>query len=345
MNHSHTEWWKSDASLAVEPAGACNIDAVCIVNGNQTDKVRSTVAITFTDDEPDREGNIQYGLCSASLINNTQGDGKPLLLTAHHCLGSDTEAASVNSYWLYQASCCGSSDTGLGPAIGNAQLLATWDVTDFTLLELNSSPTDSLLPYWAGWDRTQDSLFSAIGVHHPQGDVKKISFRDDGVQIRSGLDDGRVLRPDANYVVVSPWTLGTTEAGSSGSGLWNSANKLVGQLRGGNAACDNTNGSDFYGWLGQSWDGGGSPGNRLRDWLDPINSDVGSLEGYDHINDTQAAGDLHCGTPTLSSGGSSGGLGGGSGLWFVIASLAFGLFRFLPMPITALLFARRRNSR
>ena len=52
----------------------------------------------------------------------------------------------------------------------------------------------------------------------------------------------------------------------------------MGQLHGGYAACGNDR-SDWYGKLSRSWEGGGSPSSRLRDWLDPDGSGLSELDG------------------------------------------------------------------
>ncbi|MFQ5495882.1 MAG: fibronectin type III domain-containing protein, partial [Phycisphaerae bacterium] len=54
---------------------------------------------------------------------------------------------------------------------------------------------------------------------------------------------------------------------SSGSPLFDQNHRIVGQLHGGFAACGN-NDSDWYGRFSVSWNGGGTPSSRLRDWLD-----------------------------------------------------------------------------
>jgi hypothetical protein len=79
---------------------------------------------------------------------------------------------------------------------------------------------------------------------------------------------------------VTDWDLGTTEPGSSGSGLWDQNHRLIGQLQGGYAACGNDL-SDWYGRFSVSWDGGGTGATRLRNWLDPGNTGAMVLDGVD----------------------------------------------------------------
>jgi hypothetical protein len=54
------------------------------------------------------------------------------------------------------------------------------------------------------------------------------------------------------------WNVGTTEPGSSGSGLWDENHRIIGQLHGGGAACGNDE-SDWYGAFHVSFDAGMQP--------------------------------------------------------------------------------------
>src|SRR5262249_33821099 len=71
---------------------------------------------------------------------------------------------------------------------------------------------------------------------------------------------------DGTHLRVSDWDVGTTESGSSGSGLWNEEHRLVGQLHGGAAACGNDL-PDWFGWFHVTLDRGASASERAKDWL------------------------------------------------------------------------------
>ena len=76
------------------------------------------------------------------------------------------------------------------------------------------------------------------------------------------------------------WNSGVTEVGSSGSGLWNPANhRLLGTLSGGESDCTTPTGPDCYGKFSVAWGSGAAATNRLRDWLDPLNTGVNSVPG------------------------------------------------------------------
>jgi len=93
---------------------------------------------------------------------------------------------------------------------------------------------------------------------------------------------------------VIDWDAGTTEPDSSGSPLFDQNHHVVGQLHGGYAACGN-NSSDWYGQFSVSWNGGGTSATRLRDWLDPGNTGVNSV-------DTLVPGGSYCGDTNCDPG-------------------------------------------
>lgn len=150
---------------------------------------------------------------------------------------------------------------------------AAHDPSDFVLFELTQQPDPGFNVYFSGWNVTGVTPQSAVGIHHPSLDEKAISFDNDpltGVNIGSG---------GVTHWRVGNWEDGTTEPGSSGSGLWDPADRLiVGVLTGGFASCYVID-ADYYGMLSVAWDGGGTSASRLRDWLDPIASGVGTLQG------------------------------------------------------------------
>ena len=72
------------------------------------------------------------------------------------------------------------------------------------------------------------------------------------------------------------WSEGTTEPGSSGSPLYDSNHRIVGQLCCGSAACGN-DANDYYGRsIGLSWSGSSS--STLSSWLDPLGTNATYLD-------------------------------------------------------------------
>ena len=243
-------------------SGPCNINVNCPEGDAWQNQKRSVALIV-------QGGNA---LCSGALVNNTQQDGHPYFLTANHCLGNP-------SNWVYyfnheSATCAGNT----GPSnnsISGGTLLANSANSDFALIELNQNPPESFHPFYAGWDKSDvANITNAIAIHHPSGDVKKISFEDDPPY--------KSLISATQVWWIDEWELGVTEGGSSGSPLFNQNGHIVGQLYGGNAACAgavNNGEYDYFGRFGVSWNGA-SASVRLKDWLDPGNISPTALDGY-----------------------------------------------------------------
>ena len=56
---------------------------------------------------------------------------------------------------------------------------------DFALLEMSSSIPDSYNPYYVGWSKVNSTPQNVFGVHHPGGDIKKITL--DATNVNSCL--------------------------------------------------------------------------------------------------------------------------------------------------------------
>jgi hypothetical protein len=227
-----------------DAAGSCNIDVT-----TQTPWLtlaKSVGMLDFIDDEIDPEGNRFVVICTGTLLNDSANDQIPYVLTANHCIDSPTEAQSVIVYWNYLTG--ENKNSGTQTTFGS-DLLATGTSSDFTLLRLTGPLPGGL--FFSGWDATSfgSSTISVSGIHHPNGSHKRISFGNTNSTNCSVIG---LPGPCQNFTGVT-WSSGTTEVGSSGSGLWKIDNtnvtnsKLVGTLNGGLAACDNLSGSDYYG--------------------------------------------------------------------------------------------------
>jgi lysyl endopeptidase len=241
-------------------SGACNINVNCPLGLDWENQKRSVVMLVVG-------GN---GFCTGSLINNTAEDGTPYLLTADHCGSTGIESWVFRFNWE-APNCPNPSTSPPFVSLTGATLRANNPNSDFMLLELNEPVPLNYNPFYAGWNRSDNSVSTSVTIHHPNGDIKKISA--------SSQD---LVKEDISGIecwVVESWDEGTTEPGSSGSPLFDEDKRIIGQLYGGYAACDN-NLEDFYGRFAASWDGP-SRQQRLRDWLDNNNSNVPFLNGFD----------------------------------------------------------------
>ena len=267
-------------------SGSCNVDVVCPAGDAWRNEIRSAGVIAYNDSGT-RDGNQ----CSGTFVRSTAPSGSPLFLSANHC---GIPAATARVYFNFQNSVCRAVDTpangadGDGPltqSIFGAQMLAQADPaaasandiasSDFALLRFNTRLPAAGNVYLSGWDRRSLAPAAATVIHHPNGDEKRISFENDPLSISEYSGD-----PGSGdtHLRVADWDLGTTERGSSGSGLWNPEHRLVGMLSGGAALCGNDS-PDWFGRLAHAWEGLGSPNRRLKDWLDNGNTGAQTLDG------------------------------------------------------------------
>jgi lysyl endopeptidase len=217
------------SSLFKSASGAsqgCEENVACIARSNPAlTRAASAVAkLLYT------ENGVTY-LCTGTLVSDSDGASQvPYLLTAAHCIGSQAAAASLNTFWFFQSASCDDKDAAAYKQLsGGASLLFADAATDIALVRLHEPAPQGA--WFAGWDaQVLPSGAPVISLHHPGGDVKKISL---------GEALGAVGTPPSSYTGVA-WTAGTTEGGSSGSGLFTLDGDdyvLRGALRGGSASC------------------------------------------------------------------------------------------------------------
>ena len=60
--------------------------------------------------------------------------------------------------------------------MNGADFRAAREESDFLLLELRQQIASAINTTYLGWDRSNALPNSMVGIHHPAGDVKKISF-------------------------------------------------------------------------------------------------------------------------------------------------------------------------
>lgn len=278
INQAYRDIFSGESPYA--KSGSCNVDVVCPQGDGYREQIRAVARYT-----------VSGGACSGQLINNTGNDGKRLFITANHCVDSQSDASGVVVYWNYESPTCRTPNSGSSgiplPVSGNSiaqtgggLLRANHAASDTALLELNNSIPGGVTPYWDGWDRSESAKSSAVVVHHPNGDEKRISLENNPLS----LSDVAIQSvPGSRHWRVADWDLGTTEQGSSGSGLLSPEKRLIGVLSGGAADCGNDL-EDYFGRLSIAWEGGGSSSSRVRDWLDPGNSGSVVLDGRGSCN-------------------------------------------------------------
>lgn len=195
----------------------CEVDASCYGDAQKN----SVARIVFNDNGAH--------VCTGTLLNNVAQDQTPYFLTANHCVNSQTVAQTVEAYWFYQATNCNSGVLrSWVHSPPGANLLATQGSNDFCLLRLHNNAPGGV--YFSGWTSlAQPAGTSVFGLHHPDGylppSVKSYLRRSTGTIINPNFSCLQLLN---GYQ--TGWMSGSSEPGSSGSGLWNSSHLLVGVL-------------------------------------------------------------------------------------------------------------------
>ncbi len=272
--------------------GDCEVNVACSEGDLWQKQVDAVVLYTF------KEGGNTY-ICTATIINNTNFNCKPYILTADHC-GHPTTSSQINTnvwYFNYQNPNCEVGSTSpyngnlsqtmvggilrasssLGNLNNNNQAI---NGSDFVLIELNSKIPENYHPYFAGWSLEETPSNSGVCIHHPGGSDKKISTYTHPVfytvyneQTNDSYHWGVVWSPTQNG-------FGVTEGGSSGASLFNSNGQIIGVLSGGAATCAFPTSSDLFGRFNVAWNLEGTGINqRLNYWLDSANTNFKSING------------------------------------------------------------------
>ncbi|HEY9102916.1 hypothetical protein [Chitinimonas sp.] len=160
-------------------------------------------------------------VCTGTLLNDRYSSNTPYFYTANHCIPNQTVASTLETYWFFEDASCVSNNQVPATTTrlsGGATLLNTDVSNDHSLLRLNSTPPDGVM--YVGWDSTDLGLMtSVLGIHHPKGDVKKkaIGLIDSPTKTDVYDSESMVSHPALTTV---RWTMGGTQSGSSGSGLF-----------------------------------------------------------------------------------------------------------------------------
>lgn len=246
----------------------CHINANCRAGDNWNNEKNSVAMIVVN-------GVIQ---CTGSLIMNTCNTNTPYFLTANHCL----EAGNVPN-WVFQFQTLSTDcETNVGwredIQFNGCVLRANNGASDFALLQLNTTPAANSGLFYSGWSRQTNGNTSTTILHHPAGDLMKIS-----------VDNQPPVA--MNSLGVDVWQidqdLGRLQGGSSGAPYYNQNHQIIGQHwrrpeAGTRPICDITVAQG--GRFDRSWTGGGTNATRLSNWLDPNNTGATFTNGTNIAN-------------------------------------------------------------
>ena len=259
-------------------ASSCNIDVACYPEYDEESKGVALVLLS---------NGVEW--CSGALLMSTNLSFAPYFLTAFHCIDypytndvlSDSEIEAAENWmfkFCFKKTTCSGSSLATSYTYNKADFCSAWSDTDFALLRLKNSVSQNTNLTWLGWDRSNNTPSSGVGIHHPQGDVMKISI------------ENNQFGTSCSHFGSNGWNVnyddGILEYGSSGSPILNQNKLVVGQLGGGttnNNPCYQTNGQ--YGKFYLSWTGGGTNSTRLSNWLDPVGTNQTTINSCHPMGD------------------------------------------------------------
>lgn len=260
----------------------CEVNINCPEGAGWEDEARGVVRIQVKNGD-------QAFWCTGSIMNNTALDFRPLLLTADHCARSEQNGYAppedveqwIFHFGLVSIDCNDNTPIASRSMIGAVKLASNTlgqNGSDFYLMELSEQIPNSFEPYFQGWSALNGGSENGVAIHHPEGDVKKISTYLSPTEVSQWGET-----PETHFRVNWGQTdngHGVTEGGSSGSPLFNNEGLIIGQLTGGESSCDYTEGPDYFGRIYYSWDRAGTSDTiMLKPWLDPINTGLLSIDG------------------------------------------------------------------
>ena len=265
-------------------ADICNVDVNCKTGNHWQREKRAVVRLETTLQTSAGRETMH---CTGALVNQAvdADQKKPYILTAYHCVSTPEAAQSTTFLFGYEKEFCDGVRPVLRAGIAGSTLVATKKELDFALLELlpgRLSPSHNA--FYAGWNASSSTPQGVTGIHHPQGDVKKISVANDALGTGTFNDPSSGLQCFRNaHWIVGEWDEGVTERGSSGSPIFDAQRKIVGTLSGGAATC-RTPINDYYSKFSEQWSREfPNESECLKPWLDPLNTGVVSIGGYDPV--------------------------------------------------------------
>jgi hypothetical protein len=283
VNHDYRNILRREPEADLVNDFACMPDALC-ENIDET-LVRSVVLLMINGSTA----------CTGSLINNTENDETPYLLTAVHCLNRDieygtsknmdyyiTQAGTIIAFFNYSRPVCRTTMKATEEmSMAMTRVRAIVEKKDLALLEFQERPPLYYNVYYAGWNiKPNENDPPFFNLHHPSAAVKKYGLYMGNISLSTPYP---VAFDELSHFKISGWTTGSTYGGSSGSPLYDRNNRIIATLSGGNSYCKVSSpdgGFDYFAVFYRGWETA-NPANQLKTYLDPRNTGVSRIDGLD----------------------------------------------------------------
>ena len=138
------------------------------------------------------------------------------------------KAGNIVTFFNYESPLCDPVMRGTEEmSMASTHFRATNESTDMALLELTEIPPVYYQPYYAGWNAKDQGSAPYVGIHHPDGSVKRLNTTDQVELTTYPFTDNFIKN---GHWHIKEWTDGCTRPGSSGSGLFDNNNQIIGGL-------------------------------------------------------------------------------------------------------------------
>ena len=278
----------------INESQSCHVNINCYPVGLNWDKQKRGITKIYATN------NTMAGFLTGSLINNTSQDCKPYVLTALNSFSNinDSEFNFWIFYFNFQSSNCDNPFSS--STVPNKYISGCFKVadsgdnggetgSDFLLLHLGDTNNVNLTvtkllsndfkAFWNGWSINSNSTAGGACIHHPVGDIKKISTSTETPENSSWQNN------DLNSHWRIRWTsntngYGITEDGSTGAPFFDNQGYIIGTLTGGESSCEDIYAPNYFGKMSYHWDSNDTSNiHKLKPWLDPLNLGYSTILG------------------------------------------------------------------
>lgn len=226
---------------------------------------------------------------SGVMVNNVTEDERNYFLTGYSILDGSEDSWII--YFRYEQPVCDSAYNGPYMTLLGSDIKASGSLSDgsFALLETTDTIPHNYDIAYAGWSIDTSTASYSHTIHHPSGDVKKISFDSSSVNNYNSYLWRTSYSPSLS-------SSGLVDGGSIGGPLFDTNKRIIAQLRSASVPdniCTDTSATmnAYWGKFDLSYNNNTTDSTTyLKYWLDPNNTGATTL---DHLYPNN----ICCGSP------------------------------------------------